>query len=77
MLNWHDIDDAIPASEINNPLFLEHVRQVFPKERIIPDEEDFDLFEDTSTYERVKKAHRHAQARTLVRMFREWRAAQN
>jgi hypothetical protein len=77
MNNWDDFDRSIRETDITNPAFVDYVRSVFPDKCVCPDDQDFDLSADISTEARAKKAYRRAQAQKLVRMFREWKVAQN
>jgi hypothetical protein len=72
-----DFDRSIRETDITNPAFVDYVRIVFPDKRVCPDDQDFDLSADTSTEERARNAYRRAQAQKLVRMFGEWKVAQN
>jgi hypothetical protein len=77
MNHWDDFDASMRKSEITNPAFVEYVRQTFPNKCIVPDDQDFDLSMDVSTASRAKKAYRAAQSHKLIRMYRDWRVAQN
>jgi hypothetical protein len=77
MNNWDDFDRSIRETHITDPAFVDYVRSMFPDKRVCPDDQDFDLSADISTEERARKAYRRAQAQKLVRMFREWKVAQN
>ena len=77
MTDWDDFDRSIREADITIPAFLDYVRSVFPDKRVRPDDQDFDWSPDISTEERARKAYRRAQAQKLVRMFREWKVAQN
>ena len=77
MNDWDNFDRSIRETDIADPVFVEHVRNAFPDKCVCPDDEDFDLSADISTEERAKKAYRKAQAQKLIRMFREWKVAQN
>jgi hypothetical protein len=60
-----------------NPEFVEHVLRQFPDNRVIPDDEDFDLPADVSTKLRARKEYRKAQAHKIVRMYREWKVTRD
>jgi hypothetical protein len=73
MIDWKAIADLIGDSDVKNPEFVKHVLREFPDSRVIPDDEDFDLSADVSTKFRARKVYRRAQARKIVRMYREWK----
>ena len=73
MIDWKAIAALIGDSDVTNPEFVAHVLRQFPDQRVIPDDEDFDLSADVSTESRARKEYRKAQARKIVRMYREWK----
>ena len=77
MIDWKAIAALIGDSDVTNPEFVEHVLRQFPDNRVIPDDEDFDLSADVSTKLRARKEHRKAQARKIVRMYREWKVTRS
>jgi hypothetical protein len=62
--------------DLEDPAFLEHVRQQFPGP-VRPDDEDYDMTARPQTTEEEADQYWVAQARKLMRMYREWKAGKN
>ena len=71
------IAKLVHFSDIENPGFVEHVLREFPDDRVLPDDQDFDVSVNVSTDIQIVEQYKLAQARNVVRMYREWKAAQN
>ena len=55
--------------DLEDPAFLEYLKKRFPG-KINPDEKDYDASDSGTDAEK----HRKAQARRLIRLWREWKA---
>jgi hypothetical protein len=64
-------------SDLANLDFVKYLRREFPDDRVRPDDQDFDLSAEVTTDEQASEQYRLADARKVIRMYREWKAAQN
>jgi hypothetical protein len=62
--------------DLNTPAFLDHLRATFPDGKILPDDGDFVPEADPQTDAECALEYRLAQARTVTRLWQEWKAAQ-
>jgi hypothetical protein len=71
-------DDLDPkdVTELHDPAFHAYVRQRVGMP-VTPDEEDFDWTAPAHTQAEQAHQYRLAQARKLLRLYREWKAGQN
>jgi hypothetical protein len=67
----------ITITDLANMDFLRYLRREFPGDKVLPDDQDFDLSVDVTTDVQARAEYRRAQARKVIRMFREWTAARN
>jgi hypothetical protein len=67
----------VRVSDLANLDFLKHLRRQFPDDHVLPDDRDFEPLEFPVTDEHAKSQYRRAQARKVIRMYCEWKAAQN
>src|SRR5262249_7857199 len=76
MSEWKYIVGPNRAKDLMDAEFVEHVRLAFPDDRVIPDDQDYDFLVDVSTDDEADEQIRFAQARKLMRMYRQWKAGQ-
>jgi hypothetical protein len=69
--------DLFSLSDLANLDFVKYLRRQFPDDRVRPDDQDFDLSAEVTTDEQASEQYRLADARKVIRMYREWKAAQN
>jgi hypothetical protein len=79
---WIPVDtvlefDQESIRDLENPAFLEYLRQQGIVGRINPDSEDFDWSAPAQTNKERAEQYRLAQARRLIRMYRDWKAKGN
>jgi hypothetical protein len=67
----------VTASDLTDPAFLRFVERQFPIGGIVADPEDFNPLPPEPTDAQRIEVWKRAIARKLVRMCREWKAAQN
>jgi hypothetical protein len=67
----------IRAKDLVDAGFLEHFRRTYPDDRVTPDARDYDHFVDVLTNDEASEQYRMAQARTLMRTYRKWKACLN
>jgi hypothetical protein len=63
--------------DLMNPAFLEFVREQFPDSPVRPDAQDYDSGAIARTNEEAAGLYREAQARKLMRMYKQWEASLN
>jgi hypothetical protein len=64
--------------KLADPAFLEHLEtRTGGRKPITPDAEDLDEAARADTIEEQANQYRLAQARKMLRMYTEWKAAQN
>jgi hypothetical protein len=69
---------TIGPEKASDPAFLEHLEtQMGGRKPITPDAEDLDEAARADTIEEQANQYRLAQARKMLRMYSEWKAAQN
>ncbi len=64
-----------PAStrDLEDPAFLAFLRERFPGRAVEPEDVDFERPTTASTSEELARRYRRAQARRLVRLYRQWK----
>src|SRR5207237_5460600 len=61
-------------SQLNDPAFLAWLHQL--PQPVRPDGRDYDLAAEAVTVEELANQYRHAQARKLLRLYRQWQGEQ-
>jgi hypothetical protein len=67
--------DDVKATELENADFLRWLQRTKPGP-VCPDDEDFDTHAAFGTTAEFADEYRLAQAKKLVRLFRQWRSEQ-
>jgi hypothetical protein len=65
------------AADLGDPAFIVYLDTLFPDRKIKPDPEDFDLNANPKTVAEQASEYRSAVARKIIRLYGQWKAAQN
>jgi hypothetical protein len=76
------VDAAEPLPEpttkdLEDPAFQQYLATLFPSGKVRPDDQDFDRSLPTVTGTQRAEAYRIAQAKMMIRLYRQWRGSPN
>ena len=65
------------TKDLEDPAFQQYLCTLFPSGKVRPDTQDFDQSLPTVTGAQRAEAYRIAQAKMMIRLYRQWRGSPN